>query len=328
MVTKDDVLSAYRLILGRDPENERVVEEKLNHADLPALRAQFLASDEFHIKEGRGHRSSSLSRYRDRQVHDIEWECAPEVLQEMLSRTAQVWTTFGEEAPHWSVLVDDEYKPDTISLNIDKFYKTGIGDVDLCLNSLRRAGIRADRFERALDFGCGVGRLSLALAELADQVTSIDVSAGHLKLARERAAQTGAQNVEWVQLKDLRDLGQFKNYDLVLSLIVLQHNPPPVMAFAFRSLLGALKPGGFAVIQIPTYINPVFKIADYLAQASGDMEMHALPQSVIHRIIDEEGCLPVEIREDESIGPIGVSQNFTIMKKEVLPPPKDRPRIG
>lgn len=316
MVTKDDVRNAYRLILGREPENERVVEEQLNHADLPALRLHFLASDEFRITQTRGQRPSSLGRYRDQQVHDIEWKCAPDLLQEMLLRTAEVWTTFGEEAPHWSVLVNDEYKPETISQNINHFYNTGIGDVNFCLNSLRRCGVRADRFERALDFGCGVGRLSLALAEFADQVTSIDVSAGHLKLARERAAQTGVHNVEWVQLKDLRDLGQFENYDLVLSLIVLQHNPPPVMAFAFRALLGALKPGGFAVIQIPTYIDPVFRIADYLARTSGEMEMHALPQSVIHRIIDEEGCLPVEIREDESIGPIGVSQNFTIMKKQ------------
>ncbi|NBB65935.1 methyltransferase domain-containing protein [Pseudomonas sp. ODNR1LW] len=315
MVTNDDVRNAYRLILGREPENDQVVEEQRNHADLAALRRHFLASDEFRIKEGGGRHPSSLGGYRDQIVHDIEWECAPDVLQEMLSRTSEVWTTFGEEAPHWSVLVNEEFKPGTIDQNIDKFYKTGLGDVDICLNSLRRAGVRADRFERALDFGCGVGRLSLALAGLADHVTSIDVSAGHLKLARERAAQTGVENVEWVQLKDLRDLGQFKNYDLVLSLIVLQHNPPPVMAFAFRALLGALKPGGFAVIQIPTYIQPVFKIETYLAHASGEMEMHALPQSVIYKIIDEEGCVPVEIREDESIGPIGVSQNFTIMKK-------------
>jgi len=315
MVTKDDVRSAYRLILGREPENEQVLEHQLQHENLAALRQHFLASEEFRINGVQAEKPSSLGLHRAQQVHDIEWECTPEVLQKMLSRTAEVWTTFGEEAPHWSVLTTNEYRPDSINLHIDKFYQTGIGDVDFCLNALRRVGIPVNRFERALDFGCGVGRLSLALAEIADHVTSIDVSPGHLKLARERAAEIGAHNVDWVQLKDLRELEQFRDYDLVLSLIVLQHNAPPVMAFAFRALLRTLKPGGFAVIQIPTYIAPVFKIEDYLAQEPGEMEMHALPQSVIYRIIDEEGCRLVEVREDESIGPEGVSQNFTIMKK-------------
>lgn len=312
MVTRDDVQNAYRLILGREPENPDVLETHLHHNTIQDLRAHFLGSEEFH---GQVDQPFAIGRFLDQKKQDIEYECPPETLQRMLARTAELWNQFGDEAPHWSVLVQEDFLPENINQNIDRFYQSGVGNVQICLNALRRAGIPAERFERALDFGCGVGRLSLALAGIADHVTAIDVSAGHLKLARERAATTGTINVDWVQLRDIRELDQFTGYDLVLSLIVLQHNPPPIMAYAFRSLLRALKSGGVAIIQIPTLMAESFSVDDYLAGPTYGMEMHSLPQAVAFKIMDEEGCIPVEVREDMAIGPDGISQNFTILKK-------------
>jgi hypothetical protein len=46
-LTKDDVLWAYRYLLGRDPENEAVVEEHRALGSYAALRAQIMASEEF-----------------------------------------------------------------------------------------------------------------------------------------------------------------------------------------------------------------------------------------------------------------------------------------
>lgn len=317
MVTRNDVTNAYRFILGREPEGEPAVEAHLEHRDIDALRRHFLNSEEFtqSIEKVKGEAPATLGRFTEWETQIVEHDCSPETLQQMLAKTSQAWNQFGEDAPHWSVLVNDDFLPETIDQNIDRFYASGIGDVHFCLNSLRRAGIPADRFERVLDFGCGVGRLSLALAQLADHVTAIDVSAGHLKLARERAALNGVDNVDWVQLRDLRALDQFSGYDLVLSLIVLQHNPPPVMAYAFRALLRALRSGGVAIIQIPTFMVGRFEVAEYLANPPSGMEMHSLPQAVVYQIMDEEGCRPIEVREDNAIGPMGVSQNFTIMKK-------------
>lgn len=42
-VTREDVISAYRLILGRDPETESVVDEQMaRHESLLGLRNAFL----------------------------------------------------------------------------------------------------------------------------------------------------------------------------------------------------------------------------------------------------------------------------------------------
>lgn len=217
MVTRNDVTNAYRFILGREPEGEPALEAHLQHRDIEALRRHFLDSEEFtrSIEQVKGEAPATLGRFTEWETQFVEHDCSPETLQQMLEKTSQAWNQFGEDAPHWSVLVNDDFLPGTIDQNIDRFYASGVGDVHFCLNSLRRAGIPAERFERVLDFGCGVGRLSLALAQLADHVTAIDVSAGHLKLARERAAVSGVNNVDWVQLRDLRALDQFSGYDLV-----------------------------------------------------------------------------------------------------------------
>ena len=46
-VTPDLVVAAYRLILGREPENQGVVQACLGYPDVAALRRAFLASPEF-----------------------------------------------------------------------------------------------------------------------------------------------------------------------------------------------------------------------------------------------------------------------------------------
>ena len=55
-------------------------------------------------------------------------------------------------------------------------------------------------FERraALDYGCGVGRLTLPLAERCEHVYGVDVSPSMLREAARNAARMGLPNVEWV----------------------------------------------------------------------------------------------------------------------------------
>lgn len=311
LVTKNDVLNAYHFILGREPESPEAVAAHLAHPTIKSLRHQFITSEEFHGGAG-GY--LKVGRYIDRTRHEIQTDCSEAELDEMLEETSRTWSKFGEDAPHWSVLTNDLFTPENIEDNIAAFYRSGEYDINIALNSLRRAGLKAGPFDNALDFGCGVGRLSMPLSEISKSLTSVDVSPGHLRLAKERAASTGVKNIDFVQLKDLRDLGKFSGYDFILSLIVLQHNPPPVMAYALKGLLGALKSGGVAVIQMPTYLAEHFSVQDYLANPTGQMEMHALPQRAIFEIIEQAGCRPVEVLEDASIGAIGLSHRFTILK--------------
>ena len=47
MITRNEVLNLYRLILDRPPESEQVINEKRNAESLSAAAAEMLMSDEF-----------------------------------------------------------------------------------------------------------------------------------------------------------------------------------------------------------------------------------------------------------------------------------------
>jgi ubiquinone/menaquinone biosynthesis C-methylase UbiE len=111
---------------------------------------------------------------------------------------------------------------------------------------LERLGLPT-AFERALDFGCGVGRLSQALTEHAGEVIGVDVAPPMLELARELDPE---ERCEFV-LNEAPDLRRFADgsFDLVYSELVLQHLPARTVETYLGEFLRVLRPGGIAVLQ-------------------------------------------------------------------------------
>jgi SAM-dependent methyltransferase len=101
---------------------------------------------------------------------------------------------------------------------------------------------------RALDFGCGVGRLAEAMTDYADEVTGLDISPGMLALARERGGKA--------QYVDTLPGGAF---DWINSFIVLQHIEPSRGMVILEDLLSQLAPGGFVSLQLTAWFEPRHK---------------------------------------------------------------------
>lgn len=313
-VSREEVIWAYRMFLGRDPESEAIIDIQMGATDLTHLRQAFLGSDEFKRKFGGGSDLPLLGRFFDVDRSDIDIACSDEQLQAMFERIGRAWKSFGETEPHWSVLTSESFRQENLAANIDAFFASGRNDIEVNLNFLRRAGLPT-KFGKALDFGCGVGRLTLNLAPFADRAIGVDISPPHLKLAEERARDVAVTNVSFESIASPNDLDRYRDFDLVISLIVLQHNPPPVMASLYRKLLGALAPGGVAVVQIPTYIQgEFFTAAHYFAHEQPAMEMNALPQKLIFEIIEEMGCRTIEVRENSAVGNMGLSHSFVVQR--------------
>jgi 2-polyprenyl-3-methyl-5-hydroxy-6-metoxy-1,4-benzoquinol methylase len=76
----------------------------------------------------------------------------------------------------------------------------------------------------ALDFGCGVGRVTNALTEHFDDVVGIDISHEMIRLATEYARSPSAR---FQQVSDLPFPFANQTFDLVYSSIVVQHIPAP-----------------------------------------------------------------------------------------------------
>jgi SAM-dependent methyltransferase len=161
------------------------------------------------------------------------------------------------------------------------------------------------------------------LAETFAEVVACDISSSHIALARARLAEARAGNVA-VQLVTAQDFGITGGFDLWFSRLVLQHNPPPVMAMVLRRALGLLNPGGIAHFQVPTYArNYRFSVADYmdgLEAADGNIEMHVLPQHVIFDLAAQSGCEPLEVWQDASVdnNPAWISSVVALRKRGTL----------
>ncbi len=127
----------------------------------------------------------------------------------------------------------------------EAFWATGIADVSGALAECAPHGLK---FGHALDFGCGVGRLSRALSLHFEQVDGVDVSAGMVELARQSPfSNTTFHENPYPHLKLFGDA----RFDFALSVMTLQHLPPGLMKPYVAELGRVLKPGALAWLQVP-----------------------------------------------------------------------------
>lgn len=300
-LTREQVILGYRLMLGRYPESEAVIEgHRATHADLPAFARAVESSAEFR----RRFRSlmPDLPPPLDAPPQEGEVAAKPALLKALLDHTGAYWTRIGETAPHWSVLTEERFAPERIEAHRTAFFASGEWDAQVLDATLARIGRTTGEFENCVEYGCGVGRVTVALAARFAVVKALDISRPHLEEAARQVAARGLPNVRFAQVtaEKLLPAGLF---DFWYSRIVLQHNPPPVilniLAVAFRRL----RPGGVAMFQVPTWIRGYrFSAREYLAGTPGrEMEMHAVPQAAVLDLATTHGLVPRDIREDSAL---------------------------
>jgi SAM-dependent methyltransferase len=316
-ITEREVRLAYELILGRPPESDDVVGAHVaTGRSLRSLGEEFLRSQEFHSKVGAtlGIRPAAWPPI------DVEVDASPEVLALLFRHVESNWSELGRQEPHWSVLTDDRFKSESLSKNIDSFYNSGKQAVALFEAVTSRCGIDLGLYESAFELGCGVGRVTTSLVTKFRRVCAADVSMPHLKIAADQTrARTGNDRVDWLQLTSPRDLLSVEPFDVFYSIIVLQHNPPPLIDFLLSTILSKIKSGGIAYFQVQTYaLGYRFCVAEYLqsTRSDGKMEMHVLPQAHLWRILRDANCDLLEVREDASTAnPSGISNTILARKR-------------
>lgn len=156
------------------------------------------------------------------------------------------WDARAREDALYFVDNDQPYK----AADVEAFWRGGEEVVDGLWRRLDAPAI--DPAARVLDLGCGVGRLTRALAARVPEgeVVGLDVSAAMLERAREENAHL--RNASFVQ-GDGATLGGLgdASFDLAVSFVVFQHLPDPRMTLRYVSELGCvLRPGGEALFQV------------------------------------------------------------------------------
>ncbi len=318
-VTEDDVRAAYRFFLGREAESQVVVDRLVDASPtFEALRQKFIGSPEFRNKANLPVQGPQKSLTWP--AMPIDTDVSPEMLERMLRHIETNWKMLGETEPHWSVLTSDRFKADKIDENLNDFYGSGNSSVALFTAAASRCHVSLLPGGTCFELGCGVGRVTLALSEAFSWVIASDISLSHLQLARDAAARKGADNIEFVHLQTVGAISDIASFDYFFSVIVLQHNPPPVIKSLLGAILRKMNSGGLAYFQVPTYrLGYSFGAGKYLSgiSSNGKMEVHVLPQSDVFEIIRDTGCEVLEVREDGWAGsPMFISNSFLVRKAE------------
>lgn len=92
------------------------------------------------------------------------------------------WDNLAKIDPLWAILADAEKKGNR--WKIAEFFETGVKEINSLMEYVDSLDITiAQENSRALDFGCGVGRLTQALANYFDQVYGVDIAPSMIELA-------------------------------------------------------------------------------------------------------------------------------------------------
>ena len=107
-------------------------------------------------------------------------------------------------------------------------------------------------YRRAFDFGCGVGRLTQALARRHDRVVGADISPVMIDLARRLNRYPDRAEYMCTAATGLETLPG-RSFDCIYSNIVLQHVPPGLSVQYLHEFFRLLEPNGLLVFQLPSH---------------------------------------------------------------------------
>lgn len=169
-------------------------------------------------------------------------------------RHRAAWEDWGSVDPYWAVLTEPAARHGR--WNLEEFFATGVATVAEMLQHTGTYG-RPVRRGTALDFGCGVGRLTRALAAHFEHTYGLDVAEAMIDEAtRLDGGSSGATFVR----NDRDDLGRFETgtIDFVSCLLVLQHLPSrEAIERYLREFVRVLSTGGVAVVQLPVLVPQI-----------------------------------------------------------------------
>lgn len=154
--------------------------------------------------------------------------------------TDRDWILIGKNEPYFGVLANTEYLNTNMTAEtLNKFFESGRRDVNALISTFNT---HFNNFEPqiALDFGCGVGRMTIPIAENIKSVIGVDISDGMLNEAKKNIENFRLKNIELYQ-----SIPDGIYYDWINSLIVFQHIPPQRGYYILRTLVEKLNSGGF-----------------------------------------------------------------------------------
>jgi ubiquinone/menaquinone biosynthesis C-methylase UbiE len=232
------------------------------------------------------------------------------------------WERFAKNDPLCSILTDENKKDS--HWDIDDFFETGIVEIKDVMELIEANGISM-KYEQAVDFGCGVGRLTQAMSSYFGKVFGIDISQQMINKANdlnksENCSFCVVDNPNFQSIDD-------SQIDFIYSNITLQHIRPNSVFEYLDEFKRILKNGGLLVFQMPDkYHNDLFGYfrenifiynlylnVKYLGKAK--METYCVRKGKIIRFMSSLGFELKLAKMNQNAGPKWKSYTYYFIKK-------------
>jgi len=159
------------------------------------------------------------------------------------------WKQWGEQDPYFAALSQKKFRKENIESNRKEFFESGAEFVSGVVGiAIRHFG--QFNFGSALDFGSGVGRVTIPLAQRFKSVMGVEISEAMIAEAQRNCQRFAVWNVDFVKSDDYLSWVAQK-FDFVTSCLVLQHIPPKRRMTIISRLLKVLNLGGVIALQFP-----------------------------------------------------------------------------
>jgi SAM-dependent methyltransferase len=220
------------------------------------------------------------------------------------------WNELAEMDPLWAILSAPNKRYG--KWDVEEFLESGEHQIEDALQHGKKLGFPLS-FESALDFGCGVGRLTRALAGRFKTCVGVDISPAMIQQARRLNADRPGCTFVLNTTDDLA-FASDRSFDLIYCDIVLQHLPShSTIGRYIREFVRVLRPDGLLVFQLPSHIPlrhrfqlrrrlyAAFRFLRvpnrFLYERLGlyPIRMSSLPESEVVQLLEGEGAKVLEV---------------------------------
>jgi SAM-dependent methyltransferase len=212
----------------------------------------------------------------------------------------QNWNELGKDDPLWVVISDPAKKGGR--WDPKEFFETGRQEIRDALAELEKLNIKIN-WGRALDFGCGVGRVTQALSHHFSEAHGVDISPSMVEHANQFNQFPGRCTYH-VNAENGLPLFPANHFDFVYSGIVLQHIEPRFAKNYIREFFRVVKPDGTIVFQL---LRPVFwrsLVPDFAITAFRRLKhgrkpyigMFGIPENEMTALLDECGAKRLQVK--------------------------------
>lgn len=176
-------------------------------------------------------------------------------------KSKKIWEFFAKSDPLWAICTDPAKKGR--KWNLSDFFLSGEKEMQTVFEYIESIGLFVNKRGYALDFGCGVGRLTQAFSKYFDFSIGIDISPTMIKLAKDFNKYPG--KCQYL-VNESDELTLFKDncFVFIYTNLVLQHIKPKYINNYIRSFVRLLKPGGILI----------FQVQDHFKYKGGNIKQH------------------------------------------------------